>query len=199
MNTSPSTINWVTLGATGLSVNPGSNSSPYQLSGTLGIVRQDGSNFFSMSGNALQISAPQNTPVQISWQQAPAIIVNGNTVSLYYTGINYSFAGNLPTPLGQEYPVTLVSPSNGTPNPTVVLNTTATPVALSLSGLAAGALTTVCLNTLPAPKNGEWVIDYTLIFQGSDGNVYQWDPPDDIEHMPTGHGGGGIVYKRPSA
>jgi hypothetical protein len=205
MKPSSPPINWVLLNCGSLTVSANPSPGIYSLQGTLTIAGQDSSGFFQLLNNSLIISAPQGTPVQVNWQQpGAAISVNNKPVNLSFSGIFFSASvvvnGEV-FPISQEYPLSFVIQPNAT-NSTVIVSALNNPNCLLYTSAQQGAaiLASICANNQPTPVGGgQWVVDYTLVFQGSDGNVYQWDPPDDIEHMPGEKGGGGMSFKRSPA
>lgn len=143
---------------------------------TLSLTSQSSNNYFSMSGNTLTVSAPQNTPVQVSWTPpSSAMTVNGTAVTLAFVGVVIKTGTNI----SADFPAALVSePGNltaGIPSPADNLVLDSTTIA------ASAALTSVNLNTLQGNK-ANYDYDYVILFYGSDGNYYLLDPWLDAEH-----------------
>lgn len=147
-----------------------------KIAAALSLTSQSSNDYFSMSGNTLTVSAPQNTPVQVSWTPpSTAMTVNGNPVTLAFVGLVF----NSGTDISAELPAALVSQPG---NLTAAIPTPADNLVLDSTTIAAStALTSVNLNTLQGNK-ANYDYDYAILFCGSDGNYYLLDPWEDVSH-----------------
>ena len=162
-----SDIDWVLLSINSPKLTGKSMGGLPLISADLKITDTNNPEYFKLVDNALQIWAPQGTPVQVSWVLPKEPI--GKCVSLSaFTGVNIEGRSE-GLPAEKEFPTSFVSSE-----PYCSMTTS------DGRGLCVGdgpTLTIIDSNVAPPGSKPPYIYEYSIVFLGSDAHYYLLDPP----------------------
>ncbi len=162
-----SIISWIQLNIVKPQLTGQSKGGLPLIEAALEIADTNNKEAFDLDGVTLKVLAPESTPVQISWF-LPKTPINKGTRLVEFTGINIE-GPKKGIPANQEFPVAILSSAK--------MNKAEFKKGQDLNVPGGPALTVLDQNIAPKGVKGPFTYEYSIVFLGSDGNYYLWDPP----------------------